>query len=83
VNPRSSCAIQDPVLERTLIVEKENSSTTVVWNPWVNKARAMADFGDEEWPDMICVETANVGEGALQLGAGQAHRMKMGLRISE
>jgi len=83
VNTRSSCAIQDPVLERTLIVEKENSSTTVVWNPWVNKARAMADFGDEEWPDMICVETANVGEGALQLGAGQAHRMKMGLRISE
>jgi glucose-6-phosphate 1-epimerase len=83
VNTRSSCAIQDPVLERTLIVEKENSSSTVIWNPWINKARAMSDFGDEEWPGMICVETANVGEGAIRLEAGLTHRMRAQLRIAE
>jgi glucose-6-phosphate 1-epimerase len=83
LNTRSSCAIQDPVLERTLIVEKENSSSTVIWNPWINKARAMSDFGDEEWPGMICVETANVGEGAIRLEAGQTHRMRAQLRIAE
>lgn len=82
VNTRAACAVQDPVLERTLIVEKENSSSTVVWNPWINKARAMPDFGDEEWPSMICVETANVGDAAVRLDAGQAHWMRMRLRIS-
>jgi glucose-6-phosphate 1-epimerase len=83
VNTRSSCSIQDPVLKRTLIVEKENSSSTVVWNPWINKARAMPDFGDEEWPGMICVETANVGDAAIRLEAGQTHRMRAQIRIAE
>jgi len=83
VNTRSSCNVQDPVLGRTLFVEKENSSSTVIWNPWINKARAMADFGDEEWPGMICVETANVGDAAIRLEAGQAHRMRLQLRSSE
>jgi glucose-6-phosphate 1-epimerase len=82
LNTRSACTVHDPVLERTLTVEKENSVSTVVWNPWINKARAMADFGDEEWPNMICVETANVGDGAVRLDAAQVHRMRARLRIS-
>jgi hypothetical protein len=32
---------------------------------------------------MICVETANVGEGAIRLEAGQTHRMRAQLRIAE
>ncbi|HVR85641.1 MAG TPA: D-hexose-6-phosphate mutarotase, partial [Planctomycetota bacterium] len=74
LNTRSTCVVRDPVLERTLLVEKENSSSTVLWNPWIHKARSMPDFGDEEWPSMICVETANVGDGAVRLEAAQTHR---------
>lgn len=76
LNTRGTCVVHDPVLERTLTVEKENSGTTVIWNPWINKARAMADFGDEEWPAMLCVETANVGDGAVRLEPGQMHWMR-------
>lgn len=82
LNTRSACTVQDPVLERTIIVEKENSVSTVLWNPWINKARAMPDFGDEEWPRMICVETANVGQGAVRLEAGQTHRMRAQIRTA-
>lgn len=32
----------------------------VVWNPWINKAKAMSDFGDEEYRIMICVEVGYV-----------------------
>ena len=32
----------------------------VVWNPWINKAKAMSDFGDEEYKVMICVEVGYV-----------------------
>ena len=79
---RSACVIRDPVLARTITVEKENSENTVVWNPWINKARAMADFGDDEWPAMICVETANVGESAVRLDAGQSHLLRARVRVS-
>jgi glucose-6-phosphate 1-epimerase len=76
IGTSSTCTIQDPVLKRSITVEKEGSLSTVVWNPWINKSKAMQDFGDEEWPGMLCVETANVGDAAVTLEAGQTHRMK-------
>eukprot|EP00562_Extubocellulus_spinifer_P006418 CAMPEP_0178532262 /NCGR_PEP_ID=MMETSP0696-20121128/33878_1 /TAXON_ID=265572 /ORGANISM="Extubocellulus spinifer, Strain CCMP396" /LENGTH=287 /DNA_ID=CAMNT_0020164243 /DNA_START=28 /DNA_END=891 /DNA_ORIENTATION=+ len=33
----------------------------VVWNPSVEKAKAMSDFGDEQYKDMICVEPGLLG----------------------
>ncbi|MDB5297701.1 MAG: D-hexose-6-phosphate mutarotase [Phycisphaerales bacterium] len=60
---------------RTVVVSKSGSASTVVWNPWVAKAAALADFGDDEWPQMLCVETANAGENALMLEPGQTHVM--------
>jgi len=76
-----TCTVHDPVLGRIITVEKENSRSTVVWNPWIAKARAMADFGDEEWPGMLCIETANVGAGAIRLEAGQSHRMRARIHL--
>ena len=61
---------------RQLSVSKQNSGATVVWNPWIAKAAAMADFGDDEWPGMICVETANVADHAVTLAPGQSHVMR-------
>ncbi len=40
---------------------------TVVWNPWVAKAKALADFGDAEWTQMVCIETCNVSDFAVEL----------------
>ncbi|HLY11383.1 MAG TPA: D-hexose-6-phosphate mutarotase [Planctomycetota bacterium] len=78
----STCVIRDPVLERTITVEKEQSDNTVVWNPWVTKARAMPDFGDEEWPRMLCVETANVGDSAIRLEASQTHLLRTRIHVA-
>ena len=57
------------------MIAKDHSRNTVVWNPWIAKAKAMADFGDDEWPEMICVETCNVGANAVALNPGQTHAM--------
>jgi glucose-6-phosphate 1-epimerase len=70
-----TAAVVDPALARTITVFKENSSNTVVWNPWTVKAAAMPDYDDAEWPTMVCVETANALDDAVTLAAGQSHTM--------
>ncbi len=32
----------------------------------------MPDFGDHEWPEMVCIETANVGSDAIELARSQS-----------
>ena len=67
--------VLDPTRKRRLIVDKTHSSTSVVWNPWLEKAKRMSDFGDDEWPGMLCVETANVSPHAVRLAPETRHRM--------
>lgn len=62
--------------DRTTVVTTTGSASTVVWNPWVAKAAAMKDFGDDEWPTMVCVETANVADDAVVLAPGASHTMR-------
>jgi len=72
----SAVEITDPVLRRRITVSKENSRTTVVWNPWLEKAKAMADLGETAWPNMVCVEVCNVGPFAVEVAPGELHSMK-------
>jgi glucose-6-phosphate 1-epimerase len=73
---KSTCTSTDPGERRLIVVSKENSDATVVWNPWIAKAKAMADFGDEEWPAMVCIETCNVNAHAVTLAPGASHAMR-------
>ncbi len=66
-------AVTDPGLGRKITVAKAGSASTVVWNPWIAKAAAMADFGDDEWPGMLCIETANALANSYQLAPGATH----------
>jgi glucose-6-phosphate 1-epimerase len=72
----STCLVDDPAWGRRLVVEKSGSEATVLWNPWIAKAAAMPDFGDDEWPGMLCIETANVAEHAVTLQPGQQHELR-------
>jgi glucose-6-phosphate 1-epimerase len=65
--------VRDASLGRTLRVAKNGSSTTVVWNPWIAKSVRLADFGNHEWPGMLCVEAANATTDAYQLAPGASH----------
>ena len=77
----ATCVLSDPVLRRRIVVGKSGSRTTVVWNPWRNKARTLPDFGDDEWRRMACVETANTGEAAVRLRPGERHSMSVDIRV--
>jgi glucose-6-phosphate 1-epimerase len=73
--------VHDPALDRALRIEKSGSPTTVVWNPWAEKAAALPDFGKDEWRQMVCVETAAVGSDAVRLEPGAEHALSTTVRI--
>jgi glucose-6-phosphate 1-epimerase len=77
LNTRSTVEILDEALKRRIIVEKEGSDSTVVWNPWIAKAQQLSDFGNDEYQRMVCVESGNVGANAVKLAAGQKHTLKV------
>ena len=75
--------IEDPALNRRTRVTKENSRTTVVWNPWIEKAHALSDLADDEWKRMLCIETSNVSAYSVTLSPGQQHRMKAVVSVED
>jgi D-hexose-6-phosphate mutarotase len=81
LNTREPIEVEDEALRRRLLVAKENSVTTVVWNPWVQKAKSLSDLGDAEWTQMDCVETCNVATFAFDVAPGQYHRMRSIIKV--
>jgi len=71
--------IRDARLGRVIRVAKENSASTVVWNPWIAKAQQMPDFGNEEYQKMVCVESGNVNVNKAVLEPGKTLVMKVKL----
>jgi glucose-6-phosphate 1-epimerase len=76
LNTEGAVELEDQSRRRRIAVAKENSLTTVIWNPWVEKAKALSDFGDGEWMQMVCIETSNVADFAVELAPGQQHTMR-------
>ncbi|MGC4154353.1 MAG: D-hexose-6-phosphate mutarotase [Propionicimonas sp.] len=77
-----TAVLHDPVWNRMITVAKNGSESTVVWNPWIDKSASMADFGDDEWLQMVCIEAANVRDSALHLAPGTAHTMGQTITVT-
>jgi len=67
--------IRDESLKRIIHVEKFNSHSTVVWNPWTTKP--MADLGPAEYRNMVCVEAGNVKKNKVALAPSQRSALKV------
>ena len=77
----SECHLHDPGRNRTITISKSGSQSTVVWNPWIAKSARMPDFGDHEWPEMVCIETANVGSDSIALALNTSHSTTVVIRV--
>lgn len=84
--------IYQGIVEQITLVEKgansrvrvvpRGSQSTVVWNPWIEKSKRMADFGDDEYQRMCCVETANVRANKIVLAPRDSHTTGVSLHAS-
>ena len=77
LNAPGTVEIRDEKLRRKILIEKSGSNSTVVWNPWIAKAKAMPDFGDMEFKHMVCVESGNVAENKITLAPGASATLKV------
>ncbi len=79
INTNGAVEVIDAALGRVVRTDKVNSQTTVVWNPWREQAAKLADFGDDEWQQMVALEGSNVQTAAIQLDPGEEHTMSVTL----
>lgn len=75
--------VHDPGWNRRLTIEKSGAASTIVWNPWPQKAAAMADLGADSWRGMLCVETGNVADNRLTLAPGAEHRLTTRIAVDD
>jgi glucose-6-phosphate 1-epimerase len=80
---QSDVDLIDPGLRRHIRLEKANSLTTVVWNPWRDGASRLKDLSDGEWTQFLCVEASNILTAAVTLAPGEEHKMTAVLRAAK
>jgi D-hexose-6-phosphate mutarotase len=73
INTAASCLLSDPILKRDIQIEKHNSNTTVVWNPWIETSRSMADMDNDGYQTMVCIEAANAFDNEISINPGEWH----------
>jgi glucose-6-phosphate 1-epimerase len=78
-NTAATCVLHDGAGRRRITVAKTNSNTTVVFNPW----KAMADMGEDEWHEMLCVETVNAAANTVTLAPGETHAMQAVISVEK
>jgi len=69
--------IDDPGYRRRLRVTKRGSRSSVVWNPWTEKAAKMGDFGPAGYLNMVCVESTNAADDVVEVLPGGEHRLSV------
>ena len=76
------CVLHDPGAGRAIALAYTGAKRLVVWNPWINKARAMPDFGDDEYTRMLCIEPANAADDAVTLAPGEQHTLAFAVQAT-
>lgn len=83
LNTQNAVDLIDPKIRRRIRLQKTNSSTTVVWNPWREGASGLRDLGEDEWKQFLCVEASNIIGTAVTLAPQQEHKMSAVLSVEK
>lgn len=72
--------LEDPVLQREIVVQADGFSDTVVWNPGAEGASRYADLASGDHLHFLCVESARIGT-PVELAAGARWTGRQTLRV--
>ena len=63
--------------KRKIVIRKQGSDSTVVWNPWKAVADKMGDLGEDGYLKMLCVESANAMSDTIEIEADGSHNLRV------
>lgn len=63
--------------KRKIVIRKQGSESTVIWNPWREAAEKMGDLGPDGYLKMLCVESTNALEDTVNIGAGESYTLQV------
>lgn len=66
--------LHDPQWNRCLTVANDSSLTSVIWNPWQEKARQLGDLPDQDYRRFLCIEAANARHDARVILPSQTNQ---------
>ena len=75
LNTDHDCVIEDAGWKRRIRIKKLGSHSTVVWNPWIEKANKMGDLGADGYRKMLCVESTNAANDTVTLAPKAEHHL--------
>lgn len=61
--------------KRKIVIKKQGSHSTIVWNPWKDVAEKMGDLGIDGYQKMLCVESANAADDVVTIKAGESNTL--------
>ena len=79
INHEGKVEIVDPLLKRTIVVEKEGSRSTVVWNP----DKDLAEMSEGQYKSFVCVEPANQGDLFVVVPPKEKHQIVMKVSVKK
>ncbi|NWK56423.1 D-hexose-6-phosphate mutarotase [Verrucomicrobiaceae bacterium N1E253] len=71
----STLTVREQTKPRAITINKDNSQSSIIWNPGEEKGSAMGDLANDEITRFICAESANVREQSIELAAGASHTL--------
>ena len=81
LNTTTETQIVDAQLNRRIVIQKDNSTSTVVWNPGSEKEKGFADMAQGDYRTMLCVESGTAGNDNVCIPAGEQHLLSVIYRI--
>ena len=68
--------------KRKILIKKQGSQSTVVWNPWEKVAQTMGDLGCNGYLKMLCVESANAASDTVEIKPGKFHALSVTYKLA-
>ena len=79
INHTGAVEIIDKKLNRKILIEKNGSNTTVVWNP----DKDLAEMSEGQYKKFVCVEPANQGDSFIRLKPKEKHTISMTISVKK
>jgi D-hexose-6-phosphate mutarotase len=77
----ADCLINDAGMQRRIRIGKRGSRSTVVWNPWLEKAEGMGDMGENGYLNMLCIESTNAADDVVTIAPGDEHHLWVSYQV--